>query len=269
MPVSMLDADFEYGLQPTKWSAIGTLRGYPSVYEIPGTDASVTKVVTDASLSEPTQVFAGTVINSGTANWNWSSATDRNGGVSGANPAITLIEGDTISVTNNANSSHPFYFKTVAGTGTENQVSNVTNNGGHTGAVITWVTQPGDAGTYYYQCSSHADMVGTITVLSNNQGTGIGQSLITVTTVGSHGFESGTPISIKALENSISGASRAEGTFIIVNVPSNSTFQYFAKAKVGTEAGQVLSTGYTQLREAGFYTGASIGAPTFNIPWTS
>ena len=34
-PLSMLDADFEYGLQPTKWSAIGTLRGYPSVYEIP------------------------------------------------------------------------------------------------------------------------------------------------------------------------------------------------------------------------------------------
>ena len=26
---SMLDADFEYGLQPTKWQAIGTQRGYP------------------------------------------------------------------------------------------------------------------------------------------------------------------------------------------------------------------------------------------------
>ena len=35
---SMLDADFEYGLQPTKWQAIGTQRGYPSIYEIPGTD---------------------------------------------------------------------------------------------------------------------------------------------------------------------------------------------------------------------------------------
>jgi len=147
LPVSMLDADFEYGLQPTKWSAISTMRGYPSVYEIPGTDASVLSVISDAS------------------------------------------------------------------SGTE----------------------------------------------------GIGQSLITVTTISSHGFIIGTPISLKALENSIAGAARAEGTFIIVNIPSANTFQYFAKAKVGTVAGQVLSTGYTQLREAGFYTGASIGSPVFTV----
>ena len=263
MPVSMLDADFEYGLQPTKWSAIGTMRGYPSVYEIPGTDAQVLRVVTDASLGEPTQVFTANVTNSGTNHWVWSSATDRNGGVSGNDPGITIIEGDTIRVTNS--SAIAFYFKTVAGTGTANQVSNATNNGGASGAVVTWVTQPGDAGTYFYQSSVNANMSGTITVLANNQGTGIGQSLITVTTVSAHGFETGTPVSIKALENSIAGASRAEGTFIIVNVPSNNTFQYFAKAKVGTAAGQTLSTGYTQLREAGFYTGASIGNPEFII----
>jgi plastocyanin len=264
-PVSMLDADFEYGLQPTKWSAIGTMRGYPSVYEIPGTDASVLRVVTDASLSEPVQTFTAQVTNSGTAAYVWSSATDRLGGVSGNNPTITLFEGDTISVTNNATNAHPFYFKTIAGTGTANQVSNVTNNGGNTGGVITWVTQPGDAGIYYYQCSAHTGMVGIVEVLPNDNGNGVGQSLITVTTVGAHGFASGTPVSIKALENSIAGASRAEGTFIIVNVPSPSTFQYFAKAKVGTLAGQILSTGYTQLREAGFYTGASIGTPNFII----
>ena len=266
LPVSMLDADFEYGLQPTKWSAIGTLRGYPSVYEIPGTDASVARVVTDASLSEPTQTFTGSVTNDGTSNWTWSSALDRNGNVTGADPAITLIEGDILIITNNAGASHPLFIKTVAGSGTGNQVSNVLNQGTvSAGNPLTWATQPGDAGTYYYQCSSHANMNGTITVLANNTGTGIGQSLITVTTVGSHGFNPGTPVSLKALENSIAGASRAEGTFIIVATPSVNTFQYFAKAKVGTVAGQLLSTGYTQLREAGFYTGASIGAPSFDI----
>ena len=266
LPVSMLDADFEYGLQPTKWSAIGTMRGYPSVYEIPGTDASVQKVVTDASLSEPTQIFTGAVTNDGTANWTFSSATHRNGNLTGADPTISIIEGDTLTITNNAGSGHPFYFKTVAGSGTGNQVSNVTNNGSViAGDAISWTTQPGDAGTYYYGCSNHAAMGGTITVLANDGGTGVGQSLITVTTVGAHGFSSGTPVSLKALENSIAGASRAEGTFIIVNVPSTSTFQYFAKAKVGTAVGQLLSTGYTQLREAGFYTGASIGSPDFTI----
>ena len=146
-PLSMLDADFEYGLQPTKWSAIGIQRGYPSIYEIPGTDTEVQKVVTDASA------------------------------------------------------------------GTE----------------------------------------------------GVGASLITVTTQGAHGFTPGTPITIKALENAVTGASRAEGSFVITTVPTNNTFTYYAKAKVGATDGDVLSTTYTQLRKADFYTGASVGVPDVTV----
>ena len=48
-PQSMIDADFEYGMQPTKWLTISQQRGYPSIYEIPGTDIAVTAVTTDAS----------------------------------------------------------------------------------------------------------------------------------------------------------------------------------------------------------------------------
>lgn len=146
-PQSMLDADFEYGLQPTKWQAIGISRGYPSVYEVPGTDTAVVTVVTDAS--------AGTA--------------------------------------------------------------------------------------------------------------GTGQSLITVTTSGPHGFIVGDPITIKALSNSVNGFSRAEGTFIITTVPSATTFAYYAVAKVGTTLGQLLASTYTQLRKGAFYTGASIGAPAFSV----
>jgi hypothetical protein len=146
-PKSMLDADFEYGLQPTKWAAIATMRGYPSVYEVPGTDASVVSVVSDASA------------------------------------------------------------------GTE----------------------------------------------------GVGQSLITVTTVSAHGYIVGTPITIKGLEDTVTGAARAEGSFVIVDVPTNNTFTFFAKSKVGTVNPTTLSTTYTQLRQAGFYTGASVGSPNFVI----
>jgi hypothetical protein len=146
-PQSMLDADFEYGLQPTKWAGIATLRGYPSVYEIPGTDLSVLSITTDAS------------------------------------------------------------------TGTS----------------------------------------------------GIGQSLITVTTVVPHRFTAGIPITIKGLNDTIIGSARAEGSFIINTVPSDSVFTYFAKSKVGTVNGQRLDATYTQLRKAGFYTGADIGDPSFSI----
>src|SRR5210317_681843 len=146
-PLSMLDADFEYGLQPTKWAAIGTLRGYPSIYEVPGTDTPVLSVTTDAS-----------------------------------------------------------------------------------------------AGTQ-----------------------GVGQSLITVTTVSPHGFTAGTPITIKALEDSVNGAARAEGSFVIVTIVDSTSFTYYAKSKVGTISGTVLSTTYTQLRKAGFYTGADIGGSVFSV----
>ena len=146
-PQAMLDADFEYGLQPTKWQAIGMQRGYPATYEVSATDVSVINVTTDAS------------------------------------------------------------------TGTS----------------------------------------------------GVGSSLITVTTNGAHGFTAGTPITIRALAASITGFNRAEGTFLIYDVPSTSSFRYYAKAKVGTSNGQVLATTTTQLRQAAFYTGAAVGTPTFTV----
>ncbi|MDB3901625.1 FG-GAP-like repeat-containing protein, partial [Flavobacteriaceae bacterium] len=92
------------------------------------------------------------------------SGSDFNGTVSGNDPNLTFYVGDQITFAVNA-SNHPFYIKTVAGTGTGNQASNVTNNGTESGNVV-WT--PSEAGTYYYQCSAHAGMVGTITIISNS-----------------------------------------------------------------------------------------------------
>jgi surface protein len=88
------------------------------------------------------------------------AGSDRNGAVSGNDPSITINVGDEVNFIVNA-ASHPFYIKTVQGTGTDNQVSNVTNNGATSG-VVNWT--PTAAGTYYYQCSVHNGMHGTITV---------------------------------------------------------------------------------------------------------
>ena len=88
------------------------------------------------------------------------AGSDRNGAVSGNDPSITINVGDEVNFIVNA-ASHPFYIKTVQGTGTDNQVSNVTNNGATSG-VVNWT--PTAAGTYYYQCSAHNGMYGTITV---------------------------------------------------------------------------------------------------------
>ncbi|MBL31037.1 MAG: hypothetical protein CMC81_07365 [Flavobacteriaceae bacterium] len=88
------------------------------------------------------------------------SGTDRSGDVSGNDPNLTFNVGDTINFVVNA-SGHPFYLKTVAGTGTGNTIDNITNNG-TTDQTISWT--PDTPGTYYYQCSLHGGMVGEIII---------------------------------------------------------------------------------------------------------
>jgi len=88
------------------------------------------------------------------------SGTDRNGSVSGNDPTITIASGDTINFNVSA-AGHPFYLKTVAGTGTGDTISGLDNNG-TTNNTISWT--PTANGTFYYQCSLHGGMVGTITV---------------------------------------------------------------------------------------------------------
>ena len=146
-PQSMLDADFEYGLQPTKWQTIDLMRGYPSIYEVPGSEISIQEITTNASSS--------------------------------------------------------------------------------TG--------------------------------------GVGDSLLTVTTPQAHGFSAGTPVRIFGLNDSIAGSSRAEGSFIVDSVLSATSFSYYAKGKVGVTDGQSLVTSFSQLKKGDYYTGSSIGSPTFSI----
>jgi plastocyanin len=88
------------------------------------------------------------------------SGSDRNGNVTGNDPSVTIKVGDTIDFAVDA-SGHPFYLKTVQGTGTSDLVNGVTNNGA-TNGTVSWT--PTAAGTYYYQCSLHNGMYGTITV---------------------------------------------------------------------------------------------------------
>ena len=95
------------------------------------------------------------------------NGTNRNGNVSGGDPSLTFNVGDVINFAVNA-AGHPFYIKTAAGTGTGNQVGGVSNNGSQNGTVSWTPTTPG---TYYYQCSNHAAMVGVITINANSAST--------------------------------------------------------------------------------------------------
>ena len=141
-PQSLIDADFEYGLQPTKWAGYGLMRGYPSLFEFPGVDLTVLTVTTDF----------------------------------------------------------------------------------------------------------------TTTSTSN--------SLITVTTSTAHGIAAGAGLNITGLNSAILGFSRADGNFIIFDVPTATSIRYFANGVVGTASGQSLYTDFTILKRGGLYTGASLNTTT-------
>jgi hypothetical protein len=122
-------------------------------------DNAQSKSVTINDTSDGTQqAFSGAVTNSGASGYVWNSGSDRNGTISGANPATVFDKGDTINWNINA-SGHPFYIKDIQGNGTLNQTNAVTNQG-TVNTIITY--SPTVGGRKYYQCSVHNDMNGEI-----------------------------------------------------------------------------------------------------------
>lgn len=89
------------------------------------------------------------------------SGSDGNGAVSGDNQALTFTTGDVVDFVVNA-AGHPFYVKTSATTGTNDQVTEGIINNGASNGTVRWTV--GTSGTYYYICEFHSSMVGTITV---------------------------------------------------------------------------------------------------------
>ena len=105
----------------------------------------------------------------------FGNSFDRNSPRFGNNVALTVYEGDTVNFNVNA-PGHPFYLKTNPGTGTGNQIAGVTNNGADVGTV-SYTFPAGSSGTYYYQCSAHAAMFGSIVVSTPSTGGGGGSSV--------------------------------------------------------------------------------------------
>ena len=109
--------------------------------------------------------FARTVFASPSESNNYSlySGQDRGNNLSGPDAPITIYVGDTLRLTNTSPSgAHPLYIKTAQTTGTGDQAPNTTGQGAINGQTVVFT--PTEAGTYYYQCSSHGPMSGTITV---------------------------------------------------------------------------------------------------------
>src|SRR5258706_9353333 len=79
------------------------------------------------------------------------------------NPTLNLVRGNTYTFSVTA-TGHPFYIKTVQGSGTGNAYPDgVTGNGTQVGTV-TWVVAGNAPSLLYYDCAVHEAMTGDINI---------------------------------------------------------------------------------------------------------
>ena len=143
---------------PVNTSTPGTYTVTYTVTDAASNTTSIGRIV-NVNAAVSAEIYTINVTASNASDYTLSGA-DRNGNVTGNDPSVTIKVGDTIDFAVDA-SGHPFYLKTVQGTGTSDLISGVTNNGA-TNGTVSWI--PTATGTYYYQCSLHNGMYGTITV---------------------------------------------------------------------------------------------------------
>ena len=81
-----------------------------------------------------------------------------------SNPTLTLYKNKLYNFSINA-PGHPFYIKTVIGTGTGNQYNDGVTNNGETNGTLSFLVPTNAPSTLYYQCSLHSSMNGIINII--------------------------------------------------------------------------------------------------------
>jgi hypothetical protein len=230
-PQSMLDADFEYGLQPTKWQTIDMNRGTPSIYEVPGTDLVVNAMYTDASgggvrndvsslitvvTLNPHQLTTGTVI----------SVQNLDNTVSGYARASGKFPVNSATATN----IFTYYAK--------GQVSQTTGTN-----LLTTYTVIRKGGYY-----TNAGQTPTYSVVNSGIST---TGTVTLTFPTPHGYLPGAGlISSVSSDNGSNNHLLTQGDYYVASVPTLQTLTFNAR-NTGTISGTISGTVYA--RSDAFY----------------
>jgi hypothetical protein len=200
-PESLIDADFEYGLQPTKWAGFGTVKGYPSIYELPGIDLEVLNVNTDFTTTSTNNSLISVTFTGphGMANGQAINVS----GLLPSVPGFSKADGSYLIFNVGANVVQYFARGQV---GTSNGQSLFTSD--------TLIKRGG----IYTNAS--------IPVASATS-SGANPSVITLTFANPHGLLPGT--TIHAIVGSGTNAVLATGPFVVLSTPALNTLTYVAR----------------------------------------
>ena len=224
-PTSMLDADFEYGLQPTKWQTLSMVRAQPSVFEIPGSDYAILSITTDASNAQGLDVES--LITVTTVNPHYLTqgqpivVTNLDSSIQGFGRAQGELLVNSVINPNR----FTYYAKAQVGTTSSQVLStpySVLRKGGFysgTGQTPTYSVSGGGATSF---------------------------ATITVTFATNHGYIPGDAIlSTISSDNGVNNHSFANGPFFILSVPSVTTLTFNAR-QWGVISGTPIGTIYSR-----------------------
>jgi hypothetical protein len=195
-PQSLIDADFEYGLQNTKWQSLGLNRNIPSFFELPGPAIPVTDI---SSLGAATYSTVRVTVDSG----------------------LALPVGTPFSITGTTNTLADGLFIVIATNGTTT-FDYLAKGSIPTGSVSTTYTVLKEGGTY----------AGTPMDLSSMSGNGAG-GVVTVTFGSPHGLVPGSPIYVV---DTTAGTQSHEGRFFVNQVINGTQITYNAGQTVTSGA---------------------------------
>jgi uridine kinase len=201
-PQALIDTDFEYGVQPTKWESISLCNNRPSVF------IDYTQPVSNTSSNT---LFTG------------SSGAYLISNVAASGKVITVTINNTTGIT----VGKPFFIQgTLDAFNVDGWwiVEAVTTNTSFTFTVInTPAATLFDAlkvylyfGDFY---TNSAIPAGTSSVISISAG-----SIATVTTANAHGLQVNNAIYITGTTGATGGTARANGSFLVASVPQQNMF---------------------------------------------
>jgi len=236
-PQALIDTDFEYGQQPTKWESIALQNVRPSCYYIPQLPVTVSAITGTSTADQITITFTGTIANNTPIYIQNSTNSTINGWgyvvTGGTNTTITVLLAPGSSTT--------------------------TNSAAYYNAALTYVYTG-----YFYSGAGIQVAAGTSSVVVTSS------TVITVTTVNPHGLSKGSFAYIVGT----TGGTNVNGAYIVATVPTANTFTVTAAAASGTvttSAGQTniyaRPAGYVESRafDGGVAFSATSGVPNSQL----
>jgi hypothetical protein len=213
-PQSLIDADFEYGLQTTKWQNYADIRGVPGIYEKPGLDIFLSGVTTNGAspslITVTTSVDHGLVPNDAVI-------------VYGLGNTSTSARAEGAFVINSVPTSTTFTYFAKGVVGTNNL------------SLFTGITYARRGGFYD----------GSSLPISSVSSDGANPSTITVTCSANHGLVPGAPL-VGIASSTGTNHGLLTGNFLAETVPTATTFTFTARVGGAVSNSSIVTSMYTR-----------------------